>query len=134
MLARLELPAEPASVPSARRFVRSVLDSWALGDVEDGVVLVTSELVTNALLHSGGSMWLELRATADRLRVSVRDTSPSLPTPRRRVSEGSGTGRGLLLVEHTATAWGTEPVDAPPGKVVWAEIATPATAAAGPGG
>lgn len=119
------LPAQPASVSAARRFVRrlgaEVLDDHVL---VDDAVLVVSELVANAVLHAGGPVVVTLRcrpgATAA-VRVSVTDDSP-VPPAIRQYGTGASTGRGLALVARLVEAWGVELLDK--GKVVWAELHT----------
>ncbi|KPC70152.1 hypothetical protein ADL26_17890, partial [Thermoactinomyces vulgaris] len=82
------------------------------------------ELVTNALLHSGGETLLTARPVRREdggraLRLSVTDASPA--SPRRRAATGQATsGRGMLLVEELTSDWGVEPRGN--GKTVWCEI------------
>ncbi len=69
------LPATPASVGAARRRVRELLDAWGVGpDTSDNALLVTSELVTNALTHTASEQIVcRLRLTAGRLHIEVED-------------------------------------------------------------
>jgi anti-sigma regulatory factor (Ser/Thr protein kinase) len=113
------LPAEPASAAAARRHIRELLDAWDAADFEDAAVLLTSELVTNALLHAHSAAELHVRLADGRLHVGVTDAMPATPV-RKRYGKEAATGRGLLLIETMASAWGTEPVDG--GKVVWFEL------------
>ncbi|MCA1657509.1 MAG: ATP-binding protein [Actinobacteria bacterium] len=113
------MPAEPASAAAARRHIRELLDAWDAADFEDAAVLLTSELVTNALLHARSAAELHVRLADGRLRVGVTDATPVTPV-RKRYGKEAATGRGLLLIETMASAWGTEPVDG--GKVVWFEL------------
>jgi len=85
-------------------------------------LLLTSELVTNALLHARSAPELDVRLAGGRLRVAVFDATTAAPV-RKRYGKDAATGRGLLLIESMATAWGTEPVDG--GKVVWFELSPP---------
>jgi len=117
----VSLPAEPASAAVARRFVRDLLDAWGAAEFEDAAVLLTSELVTNALLHARSAPELNVRLTDGRLRVGVSDRTPVAPV-RKRYGKEAATGRGLLLVETMASAWGTEPSD--DGKEVWFELSS----------
>ena len=82
-------------------------------------MLLTSELVTNAVLHARSRPELKLRLTRDRLWVGVADTTPISPV-RKRYGPEAATGRGLLLVERMAAAWGTSVSEQ--GKVVWFEL------------
>lgn len=121
---RLELPAEPASVPAARRFVRRRLVEWgAPADVLDLAALLVSELATNALIHSRGPFVLQVEQAGDRLRVQVLDRSAHLPT--MQVGEPTATtGRGLRLLDELAEAWGVERSQGG-GKSVWFEMGVP---------
>ena len=85
----------------------------------DDVELLTTELVTNAVLHGGGLERFHLRVLERGVRIEVADRSPSTPVVVH-MSEDAGTGRGLVLVSHLAERWGIE--RAADGKVVWAEI------------
>lgn len=121
----LALEAHASSVGQARQFVRMVLSDWGMTAVLDEAQLLTSELVTNALLHTpGGGVDVQVRQLADGVRIEVSDLSAALPRVRR-YSASSGTGRGMALVATWSRAWGTEP--RPPGKIVWFELATRAS-------
>jgi anti-sigma regulatory factor (Ser/Thr protein kinase) len=115
----LLLSADPAGVRVARRFVRSivgaVLDAEQLATAE----LLTSELVTNAVLHGRGEPVLAVEIDAHRLRVAVHDDTPVLPVVRNP-GPLAASGRGMQLIESLAARWGVEP-DAK-GKDVWFEI------------
>lgn len=119
--AEVYLAAEPASVGAARAFARSVLPIWELAELCDDVVLVVSELVTNAFVHGRSPCRLRLSASTGRVRVEVLDEGAGAPDLCLS-SSGSLSGRGLYLVAHLAAAWGTEPLPAG-GKLVWAELA-----------
>jgi anti-sigma regulatory factor (Ser/Thr protein kinase) len=108
-----------ADVGAGRRFVRDTLEGWGCEDVADDAALVTSELITNAVLHAHTAIALSMRRVEGRVRIEVADHSSSLPRLRNH-SERSGTGRGLHLVSAVASDWGAEAVD--DGKVVWVEL------------
>lgn len=113
--------AEPTR--RARAFCFGVLSTWQLPDaVRDDIVLAVSELVANALLHSGGAEQLRLRRTPRRVMVEVFDREPSMPRPRV-ADEDAESGRGLDLVRRVATRWGARPVGG--GKSVWCEFELP---------
>ncbi|MCX3061705.1 SpoIIE family protein phosphatase [Streptomyces beihaiensis] len=114
----------PDAVLHARRFTARTLRSWKVAHMTDTVLLVVSELVTNALVHTEGAVHLDLMLTGDRLRVTVRDTSSRTPVKPVIVDWESTGGRGLLLVEAMSAAWGSTPVSG--GKQVWCEIVVPA--------
>ena len=109
---------------SARRFVRT-----SLTDIDpsmlDAVELLTSELVTNAVIHAGSEPRLVLVLLPDRIRVEVHDADPTLPA-QREPDAARPDGRGLLLLEQLATSWGVEAADE--GKVVWFEVPRRSTA------
>lgn len=121
---RRSFPAAPASAAQARRFVESVLE----GELEHfayAATMLVSELVANAVLHTGTTIEVVvLCPERDRVRVEVHDGSAQLPV-RKHYSTLSGTGRGLLLVERMASAWGSRRKD--DGKVVWFELDGTAT-------
>jgi anti-sigma regulatory factor (Ser/Thr protein kinase) len=121
-----ELPAVPASVRAARGTVREVLASWGVAEaLTDSVVLIVSELVTNAVTHSGSKrIACRLHGTARVVRAEVEDQNRGhrLPAPRRPGPEEQS-GRGLLLVGTLSRDWGVAPVPhGGPGRVVWAEV------------
>lgn len=111
---------ERRSVGLARRFTRAALTDWRVGERADDIVLCVSELATNALLYGvppGRGYRLRLWSYADGLlRVEVHDSGDGLPHIAVPADES---GRGLLLVEALADAWGAQRRD--PGKVVWCE-------------
>ncbi|MEV8585572.1 ATP-binding protein [Streptomyces sp. NPDC051180] len=93
--------------------------------VED-VLLLVSEVVTNACLHAGGPEELVLRHAEGRLRVEVADASADHPRTQAPRPPGLPGGHGLMVLDRLAGAWGT--VDKGPGavgKVVWLEISRP---------
>jgi CheY-like chemotaxis protein len=121
-------PATTVDSPrAARRYVQATL----AGEDEDLLELVTllvSELVTNALVHAGGGPRVVVRLRRGQVRVEVADDDPRLPALRVPDDTGPG-GRGLLIVDRSASRWGADP--ARPGKVVWFEIDRPTAAAPG---
>lgn len=108
-LSRTFEPA-PTSVSEARRFAREVLADWGLDDLLDDVVLLTSELVTNAVTHAGTPMTVAVVREADRLRIDVFDQHPTRVLPvGANARPGAGEhGRGLLITSALSTAWGVE--------------------------
>jgi anti-sigma regulatory factor (Ser/Thr protein kinase) len=116
------LNPHPTSVGAARRFVRDVLMSRQVADrVVNTVELLTSEVVTNAIIHGHSGPQLIVVVDENVVRVSVRDLSPDPPVRRLgRVDDISG--RGVIIVEQLATAWGVER-ERGGGKQVWFEVA-----------
>lgn len=116
---RRSFPSAPISAGKARAFVEVALDDAGLAHLADTAALLVSELVANAVLHSGTPLEVVVRCDADRVRIEVHDGNPVLPV-RKHYSTMSGTGRGLLLVERMAAEWGSERTDG--GKVVWFQL------------
>ncbi len=111
----------PEAARHARRFSRRTLRAWGLpADTMDAALLVVTELVTNALVHTDGRVRLDLTLVNDRLRIAVTDASPRTPVKPTSLSWEATGGRGILLVEAVSDAWGTVPVSG--GKQVWSEL------------
>ena len=90
-----------------------------LGELADDVVLLVSELVTNAVRHASAPIDLEIEVDRDEVVVAVRDGSEVPPLPREAGVEAEG-GRGMLLVDLLTDEHGVRPQ--PPGKTVWARL------------
>ncbi|MDF6017612.1 ATP-binding protein [Streptomyces sp. JH34] len=118
------LPAHPESVAGARRLTRARLAEWGpAGDADDAAVLIVSELVTNAVVHTASTKVVcELRCDAGRLRVSVQDQGHQPGGPRLSLTADGEHGRGLLLVDSLSTAWGSHDAGNHSGRIVWAEL------------
>jgi DNA-binding NarL/FixJ family response regulator len=99
----------PALLPSAadaRRLVSTTLTAWGVEeDVVDTAVLLTSEVVTNALIHGGSGIEMVVSRAAGRIRVTVSDSDTGL-IRRRRVRPTDQSGRGTDLVEALSDGWG----------------------------
>ena len=119
----LELPRSLVSASRARRFVADTLDAWGISAVRDAALLVTSELAANALTHAESAFRLQLSRTSGAVRIDVVDHGAGSPEPQPE-SMSEEHGRGLLLIDAMATAWGIDDVDGN-GKAVWAEISLP---------
>jgi anti-sigma regulatory factor (Ser/Thr protein kinase) len=121
---RVRLNATPAAAAAARRRVRAVIRAWDLAVDPDIAVLLTSELVTNAIAHErSGTVTLHVSSAGGQLRVEVLDTCPHLPVLANAAAEAPAdaeTGRGLMLVATLAASWGCD--RAPAGKAVWFEL------------
>ncbi len=123
---RRSYPSTAASAAQARRFVESVLAAAGLDHLSYTATMLVSELVANAVLHTGTALMVIVKPDGDHVRVEVHDGSQQLPV-RKHYSNMSGTGRGLLLVERLATDWGSDLTA--DGKVVWFELAADAAPA-----
>jgi Histidine kinase-like ATPase domain len=118
---RVRLTTGPAGVPEARNLVRAAVRSWEVPVDPDDAVLLTSELVTNAIQREPGQpVVLVITSSCGQLRVDVHDTSHSLPAVTN-VSTDAETGRGLLLVAALSADWGCYPT--PTGKAVYFTLA-----------
>jgi anti-sigma regulatory factor (Ser/Thr protein kinase) len=117
-VAELRLLPEGASSALARQFTTDVLALWAYEGRHDDVVLVVSELVTNAVRYGYGVPVLRLSGTSAHVRVEVTDDNPTLPKPG--TPRPAGGGWGLNLIQTLAADWGA--VRRNGGKVVWCEM------------
>jgi anti-sigma regulatory factor (Ser/Thr protein kinase) len=117
----MEAASGPEVVRAARALVSSVLELWDCYDADDAGVLLTSEIVTNAVRHAAGvlAMQLDLSLSDGIVRVSVEDSTSAEPILQPAGAEDIS-GRGLLLVEALAARWGSKPTER--GKVVWFEF------------
>jgi PAS domain S-box-containing protein len=119
MLLLAPLSPAPPSVGHARRLVESALREGGQECLADVVLLLVSEVVTNAVLHACTELELRVRVDSEAVYVEVADGSPILPVPRDYDQEAS-TGRGLGLVAQLACQHGAERMAR--GKVVWFEV------------
>ena len=115
-----QLASDARSVAAARRFVAELLERWGRDDQVDDVTLLTSEVVTNAVMHAGSDVDVRVSLVGAVVRVEVGDHDPEPPVVRDTPVLTSG--RGLRIVEEVAVDWGTYPVPEN-GKVVWFEVA-----------
>ncbi|MGV9759880.1 SpoIIE family protein phosphatase [Streptomyces tricolor] len=118
-------PGDPEALVQARHMIRAAVRAWGARDRADEIELAADELITNALLHTEGSAVVTLRSLVGRerrLRIEVEDASSALPR-RRDAGEDGVSGRGLLLVDRLADAWGVEARGG--GKAVWCEFRLP---------
>jgi serine phosphatase RsbU (regulator of sigma subunit)/anti-sigma regulatory factor (Ser/Thr protein kinase) len=118
-------PGDPEALAGARHMIRAAVRAWGAAGRADEIELAAGELLTNALMHTEGAAIVTLRVLtgADRrLRVEVEDSSSALPR-RREAGETGVSGRGLVLVETLAEAWGVEARGG--GKCVWCEFVVP---------
>ena len=117
---RERFPSEAQSARGARRFAARVLASWGCEDIEDAVLLLVSELVTNAVVHAHSDVDVVLRLRPERVRVEIVDAAAAYVQRRDAASEDQS-GRGMALTEALAVAWGIDTLVA--GKSVWFEVA-----------
>ena len=118
---RVRLTSSPAAAGEARRQVRAAIRAWDILVEEDIAVLLTSELVTNAIGHEAGeSITLAVTCSFGQLRVDVHDTSRALPMLVDAAVDAE-TGRGLMLVTTLSAEWGF--YRTPAGKAVYFTLA-----------
>jgi anti-sigma regulatory factor (Ser/Thr protein kinase) len=117
----LSLNRNPAEVARARRYVAQHCADMP-SDVRSIAQLLTSEVVTNALEHGAGDIWLRLCKAESALRVEVTDASGAEPRPQQATPD-SLRGRGLMILESLASTWGVAPAE-PTGKTVWFTLRT----------
>ncbi|MGW9591262.1 SpoIIE family protein phosphatase [Streptomyces chartreusis] len=116
------------SVASARSFVRDTLQGWGFADIVDDAVVLTSELVTNAVVHAGTSADVLCLRSEEGVRIEVADRYPEreIPLQGSPVNMGSPDregGRGLQLCAALAGRWGVEYT--PTHKQVWFQLDLP---------
>ncbi|QNE74602.1 SpoIIE family protein phosphatase [Streptomyces finlayi] len=115
------------SVATARAFVRDTLQGWGYTDVVDDAVVLTSELVTNAVVHAGTAADVLCLRTEDGVRIEVSDHYPDREVPLQGsvldTSPERESGRGLLLCAALASRWGVEYT--PTQKHVWFQLDLP---------
>lgn len=123
VLGSLTIPGRPDQVGAARSFVAGSLSGHPASDV---LVLLASETVTNAVLHSnsrrpGGTVTVTVLEAAGGVRVEVADAGSELNIPEVKGNGCVTGGHGLLLVQTLADEWGY--VRAEPGTTVWFWVA-----------
>ncbi|MFD5108491.1 SpoIIE family protein phosphatase [Streptomyces cinereoruber] len=138
--ARATASFEPVgrSVAAARAFVRDTLQGWGHPELVDDAVVLTSELVTNAVVHAGTAADVLCLRSDDSVRVEVSDRYPEREIPvqsgRTLASPDRENGRGLLLCAALAHRWGVD--YSPTRKHVWFHLDLPqrpvGTRSAGP--
>jgi anti-sigma regulatory factor (Ser/Thr protein kinase) len=117
-MAKLQLEPVVESTPVARHWIAAHLRDLP-AEVSSCAALLTSELVTNAVLHAATPMCVTLHILPDRIRVDVADGNSSFPAIKD-YGRDAATGRGLTLFNTLASDWGVQAVDG--GKIVWFEL------------
>jgi two-component sensor histidine kinase len=117
--AQREFPKSSASVAAARNFTRDTLTDLS-PDLLESLVLMTSELSTNALLHTSGRFLVTINRTSKSVRVAVTDNS-AMPPVKRFPNTREAHGRGLQIVSKLSDAWGSTGISGD-GKTVWIRV------------
>lgn len=112
--------ADLRAVPEARKALRELLRTWGRPERSDIAELLTSELVTNAIVHTDREAVLTATVGPGGLRVEVRDFVARRPRLRVPNADDGTNGRGLVLVQTLADAWGVRAHGV--GKAVWFEL------------
>ncbi|MFG2606078.1 ATP-binding protein [Streptomyces sp. NPDC048514] len=112
--------ADLRAVPEARRELRELLRHWGKPGRSEIAELLTSELVTNALVHTDDDAVLTAVVDPGGLRVEVRDFVARRPELDGPETDDDTHGRGMVLVQSLADAWGVRPHGV--GKSVWFEL------------
>ena len=115
----LHLEPLPRVVQTARRFVRDHLPQGISEDTTETVLLLTSELVTNAVIHARTAIEVGITVTTNKVLVTVHDEDLGRPSDTYPGREG---GRGLGLVAAMAEETATEK-HLGEGKTVWFRLA-----------
>jgi anti-sigma regulatory factor (Ser/Thr protein kinase) len=115
-VASTELDGSIAAVAEARAFVATALRRWDLEGLVADAELLTSELVTNAVLHARSDIVVSVAVADGSAEIGVTDESAVPPAPRT-AAESAESGRGLRLVDRLAVDWGVAHLGA--GKQVW---------------
>jgi anti-sigma regulatory factor (Ser/Thr protein kinase) len=117
---QVRLDAAETAAGQARRTVRAQLGEWGVpAGLVDDLVLVTSELVTNAFVHARPPIDLRIRRSEHEIVLEVQDRALLRPR-RRRPEDDDEHGRGLNIVEAIAHDWGTRTSES--GKTVWCTV------------
>jgi hypothetical protein len=138
-------PCDGRSIADVRKFVEARCQQWQLDGVTDDLVLMASELATNAVAHGRSPFRLRMSRSDDQIRLEVSDSNPQFPpTPappwRTTILNGPDaarlddvdfhfgsdldledvSGRGLTIVAALAASWGVSPASSAEGKTIWA--------------
>jgi two-component sensor histidine kinase len=118
------IEAELSSVAPARRWAREKFEAAGIEpQVRELLVLLVSEVVTNAVEHAAPPLLLRIDVTPEATRVEVKDRARRLPILRDPEPTETG-GRGIRFVNDLSTRWGTDPARGADGlKTVWFEVA-----------
>jgi anti-sigma regulatory factor (Ser/Thr protein kinase) len=116
----VDLVADPQAPAAGRTVTGALLSLWGLPELREDAQLIVSELVTNAVEHAPGSdpLQLEIARHGNGVRISLADSSEDQPVVV--VPHDRPRGRGMLLIQALAHAWGAEP--RPGGKREWVDL------------
>jgi anti-sigma regulatory factor (Ser/Thr protein kinase) len=124
----LQVPCDPIAPCIARRTLRTIFEEHGYDELADLAELLTSELVTNAYRYADGPASVRVKRDGKRVRVTVWDPNPKLPSLDGEpiAEEDAERGRGLGLVRMCADSWGGFALKGEPqgigGKLMWFEL------------
>jgi anti-sigma regulatory factor (Ser/Thr protein kinase) len=120
---RVEQRFTPArtSVPAVRTFVRGAIERLPQ-DVVDRVMLIVSELATNAFLHAKSEFVVSVEMRASVLRIEIVDHGGGRPEVQPPQPPTAIHGRGLQIVDHLADRWGSVLSASGTDKLIWVEV------------
>ena len=124
-LGRRSLSRSTLAPVMAREFVEEVLNSNGFHELSEVAQLLTSEAVTNAVVHTGAASELIIEVIGRVVRVTVNDSGHGAVVVRHPEPSGSGGGRGLFIIEQLSARWGVH--ESLSGHAVWFEIQSPSS-------
>ncbi len=113
----MECRLDPLAPRQARAFVASCMKAWGLADLVDRAELLTSEVVTNAIVHAHSPVRVVVEAQSSSVVVEVKDSARTPVVVEGGEVAEADHGRGMLLVDALSDRWGWWKVEG--GKVVW---------------
>lgn len=114
------LATDLTAAAQARRFVALPCAQFP-PKARSEVLLLTTELVSNAVVHGAGPPRLDVTVDGDHVTVGVTDRGAGVPVPGPRFEWPNGRN-GLRVVQSLADGWGVEPTPEQPGKRVWFDL------------
>ncbi len=118
----MRLPPNLHRLHEARQFVCDAIAEWGVAPTEEAALL-TSEVVSNAMVHGEGPVAVHVRRVGNRALVEVHDDSSEPPKPQSPDARRPG-GNGMIIVEALASSWGVTNIHED-GKIVWFEVPLP---------
>lgn len=120
--AEWSVSADPRQVGIVRREAAAQVDKWGLPDLVDPVRLLLTELLTNAIEHTNGTR-VDTRLSHNEgiLEIEVSDLGDGRAR-LKKPDEQQENGRGLMIVDTLALAWGTRPRSGNKGKSTWCTL------------
>ncbi|HET6817499.1 MAG TPA: ATP-binding protein [Mycobacteriales bacterium] len=130
--AHLDISGSPKAAPTARRFVHQELAKVITAELLEDVLLMTTEMVTNVVLHARTDVHLGVTHDGTNVLVTVQDHNSAGPAERaRNAEEGqlAESGRGMQIIERLADDFGWSRMPDRHGKVMWFVLAIPQASA-----